>query len=125
MVADVCRQSVLRVIDMPFEAGHPHAPGGTALHLLFNSLRVQHGAAVCDADVIQDVVLAGLEVELDFDKGTRESRNDTISFEIVLRNANQSTARKILHGPLGNLVNIFRVRLAAVGAAELYRSRIG
>ena len=54
---------------------------------------VQHGAAVRDADVVDDVELAGLAVELDLDEADRERRHRARRGEVVLRDADEARAR--------------------------------
>ena len=56
------------------------------------ALRVQHGAAIGHADVVDDVELAGLDVELDLDEARRERRHGARERQVVLRDADEARA---------------------------------
>ena len=98
-------------------SGHAEAHDGAALDLVRQALRVQHGAAVGDADVVQDLELAGLDVELDLDEAGRERRHRARARQVVLRDADEARAghagRRAFVMTFKSLAHLVAVELAA------------
>ena len=65
MQPDRARQTVLRIVDVALEAGHAEAHDGAALDLCGQALRMEHGAAVGHAQIVENLEPARLQVELD------------------------------------------------------------
>jgi len=53
----------------------------------------------------------------------RQARNDAFLRQVVLRDPDEAGTGEILHGRLGNRVDVLRERLAAVGPAKLDGAR--
>ena len=64
---------------MPLGCGHANALHGAALYLRGEALRMQHRPAIGDADVVEDVVLAGLGVELDLHDADRDAGDHALA----------------------------------------------
>ena len=82
---------------------------------------MQHGAAVGDAQHVEDRDLAGLGVELDLGEGRGQARRDADARQVVLGDADQAGARDHVEAVLGDGVDVLRRLLAGELAAELDR----
>src|SRR3984893_15172779 len=115
------RNAELRVIDMAFEVGEADAHHVAALDLMTESLRMQHGAAIRDAQHFLDFELAGLGIELDLGKAHREARRDADAREIVLCDGNEAGAGDHADTLRGHRVDVLGHVLAGIFAAEFDR----
>src|SRR5690606_4835665 len=88
--ADVGGQAVLGVVDVAFEAGQAEAHDGGALDLGGEALGMEDGAAVGDAQVVEDVVAAGVAVELDHDEAGCQGGDGAGALEGVAGDADQA-----------------------------------
>src|SRR5690606_8942982 len=122
---DVAGKAVLRVIDDPLVRRHAEAHDGAAPDLRGKPLRMNHRARIRDADVIEDLEFARLDVELDLDEARRERRNRAGEREVVLRDADEPRAGDSGRRGLRHIVQIVRHLVAREPAAELDRALRG
>ena len=95
METDVSGDAVAAVVDMPLERGHAEAHHRAALDLRGQPLRVNDGAAVGDAEVIDDLESAGLDVELDLDEAGGERGDGSVAGEVVAGDADEAGAGQV------------------------------
>src|SRR5205807_8803637 len=78
------RNAELRIVDMPLEMGEADAHHVAARDLMTKAERMEHRAAVRDAQHFLDLELAGLGIELDFGKARGQPRRDADARKVVL-----------------------------------------
>ena len=87
-------QAVARIEDVPLTCSHAEALHGTAVDLRAQAQRMQHRAAVADAEITQDLELARLQIQLDLDEADTDPGDDTLAIEVVLCDTNEPRSGK-------------------------------
>ena len=91
---------------MPLAQRQAETHHGAALDLGRQTLGMQHGAAIGDADKVDDLVLAGFKVNLDLDEARGDGRHHGAVLEIVPGDANEPGSREASHGRFRDPVEV-------------------
>ena len=116
---------VARVVDVTLEAGHAEAHGRASPDLGGQPHGMHHGPAVCHAQIVDDLVHARLDIELDLDEAGGQRGHGVVAGKVVAGDPDQPGARQTPHRPLGNVVQVVGELLAAVASAQLDGPRRG
>ena len=106
---------------MTLGGGQTEAHHAAAVHLRLQPVRMQHGAAIGDAEIFLDLECAGFGVQFDHAEAGDQRRHQPALRQLVLGNADQAGACQRRHRRLGERVDVGRHFLAGKLAAEFDR----
>src|SRR5688572_17985650 len=114
--------AVMRVVDQLLAPHVTDALNAAAQDLPAQTVRVDHGADIGDADEVDDRPHAGLDVDFDFGERRHEAVSLAVTWQVVSRNAHQPAALVRGRSGLGHRVDFLRHFAAVVNAAERDRA---